>query len=249
MNLDNEKIAIIGLGYVGLPLAVAFGRRRPVVGFDLNSERVDELNRGVDSTGEIDSSDLKAADGLTLTDDPTPLRECGIFIVTVPTPIDRSNRPDLSALKSATETVGWAMSNGAVVIYESTVYPGCTRNVCVPILEKFSGMHLNQEFFVGYSPERANPGDRDHRLATVVKVTSGSTPEAADAVDRLYSAIVPAGTHRTSSIEVAESAKVIENTQRDLNIALRTIEQSPRRPIKFRRSDQRSRFGERRTGG
>jgi UDP-N-acetyl-D-glucosamine/UDP-N-acetyl-D-galactosamine dehydrogenase len=220
MNLDKAKIAVIGLGYVGLPLAVAFGRVRPVIGFDIRRERIEELKRGLDSTFEIDPEELESAKGLTLTHDPTPLRECGIFIVTVPTPIDGSNRPDLNALMQATETVGWAMADGAVVIYESTVYPGCTRNVCVPILEKFSGMHLNQEFFVGYSPERANPGDRDHRLAAIIKVTSGSTPDVAEAIDRLYSQIVPAGTHRTRSIEIAEAAKVIENTQRDLNIAL-----------------------------
>jgi len=220
MNLDQARIAVIGLGYVGLPLAVAFGALRPVVGFDTRRERIEDLNRGFDSTFEIDAEGLKSAGGLTLTADPALLGDCGIFIVTVPTPIDRSNRPDLTALRQASEIVGAAMSDGALVIYESTVYPGCTRNVCVPILEEVSGLAFNEGFFVGYSPERANPGDREHRLATVVKVTSGSTPEAAEAVDRLYGSIVPAGTHMTSSIEVAEAAKVIENTQRDLNIAL-----------------------------
>lgn len=220
MKLDNKTIAVIGLGYVGLPLAMEFARTRPVVGFDIRRERIDELLAGRDSTLEVDPEDLRQAGKLELTDDPEALRRCGIFIVTVPTPIDKANRPDLKPLIAATETVGRALREGGVVIYESTVYPGCTREVCVPILERLSGLKLNEGFYVGYSPERANPGDRQHRLATITKVTSGSTPEAADAIDALYGSIVLAGTHKASSIEVAEAAKVIENTQRDLNIAL-----------------------------
>ena len=220
MKLDDKTIAVIGLGYVGLPLAMEFARTRPVVGFDIRRERIDELLAGRDATLEVDPEELRHAGQLELTDDPDALRRCGIFIVTVPTPIDKANRPDLKPLILATETVGKALREGDVVIYESTVYPGCTREVCVPILEKLSGLKLNEGFYVGYSPERANPGDRQHRLATITKVTSGSTPEAADAIDALYASIVSAGTHKASSIEVAEAAKVIENTQRDLNIAL-----------------------------
>ncbi|HEY6630281.1 MAG TPA: nucleotide sugar dehydrogenase [Rhizobiaceae bacterium] len=220
MRLDDKTIAVIGLGYVGLPLALEFARTRPVVGFDISRERIDELLAGRDATLEADPEDLQQATSLELTDDPEALRGCGIFIVTVPTPIDKANRPDLKPLVRATETVGKALREGDVVIYESTVYPGCTREVCVPILEGLSGLKLNEGFHVGYSPERANPGDRQHRLATITKVTSGSTPEAADAIDALYGSIVRAGTHKASSIEVAEAAKVIENTQRDLNIAL-----------------------------
>jgi UDP-N-acetyl-D-galactosamine dehydrogenase len=219
MKLDDKTIAVIGLGYVGLPLALEFAKTRPVIGFDIRRERIDELLAGHDSTLEVDPDDLRQA-GIELTDDPEALRQCGIFIVTVPTPIDKANRPDLKPLVLATETVGKALGEGGVVIYESTVYPGCTREVCVPILERLSGLKLNEGFYVGYSPERANPGDRQHRLTTITKVTSGSTPEAADAIDALYGSIMRAGTHRASSIEVAEAAKVIENTQRDLNIAL-----------------------------
>jgi len=220
MNLDDMKIAVIGLGYVGLPLAMEFARTRPVIGFDIRPERIAELSAGRDSTLEVDPSDLARSEHIAFTDDADVLKGSGIFIVTVPTPIDRANRPDLTPLIRASETVGKALRKGGMVIYESTVYPGCTREVCVPLLEKHSGLKLNEDFFVGYSPERANPGDRTHRLTTIVKVTSGSTPEAADAVDGLYRSIVTAGTHRASSIEVAEAAKVIENTQRDLNIAL-----------------------------
>jgi UDP-N-acetyl-D-galactosamine dehydrogenase len=220
MRLDDKKIAVIGLGYVGLPLALEFGKKRPVVGFDVRRARIDELLAGRDVTLEVDADELKLAGQMELTDDPERLRQCGIFIVTVPTPIDAANRPDLAPLIRATETVGKVLREGGVVIYESTVYPGCTREVCVPILEKLSGLKLNADFHVGYSPERANPGDRQHRLTTIVKVTSGSTPAAADAIDALYGSIVGAGTHKASSIEVAEAAKVIENTQRDLNIAL-----------------------------
>ncbi|MBX3581637.1 MAG: nucleotide sugar dehydrogenase [Rhizobiaceae bacterium] len=220
MNLDDKKIAVIGLGYVGLPLAMEFAKSRPVVGFDIRRARIDELLSGRDSTLEVDENALKDGRQIEFTDDPAALAQCGIFLVTVPTPIDRANRPDLGPLIRATETVGKALGKGDVVIYESTVYPGCTRDVCVPILERLSGLKLNGDFHVGYSPERANPGDRQHRLATTVKVTSGSTPEAAEAIDALYRNIVHAGTHKASSIEVAEAAKVIENTQRDLNIAL-----------------------------
>ncbi len=220
MNLDGKSIAVIGLGYVGLPLAMEFARTRPVVGFDIRRQRIEELQSGRDATLEVDPDDLSSAGNIEFTDDPSALKTCDIFIVTVPTPIDSANRPDLTPLILATETVGSAMRDGALVVYESTVYPGCTRDVCVPIIEKASGLKLNEGFFVGYSPERANPGDRMHRLTNIVKVTSGSTPEAADAVDALYGSIVTAGTHRASSIEVAEAAKVIENTQRDLNIAL-----------------------------
>ena len=220
MKLDDRKIAVIGLGYVGLPLAMEFAKTRPVVGFDIRRQRIDELLAGRDSTLEVDPDDLKGSGRIEFTDDPDALRQCGIFIVTVPTPIDAANRPDLKPLVLATKTVGKALREGGVVIYKSTVYPGCTREVCVPILEEQSGLKLNEGFFVGYSPERANPGDREHRLTTITKVTSGSTPEAADAIDTLYGSIVRAGTHKASSIEVAEAAKVIENTQRDLNIAL-----------------------------
>jgi UDP-N-acetyl-D-glucosamine/UDP-N-acetyl-D-galactosamine dehydrogenase len=220
MNLDGKSIAVIGLGYVGLPLAMEFARTRPVVGFDIRRQRIEELQSGRDATLEVDPDDLSSAGNIEFTDNPSALGTCDIFIVTVPTPIDSANRPDLRPLILATETVGRAMRDGALVVYESTVYPGCTRDVCVPIIEKASGLKLNEGFFVGYSPERANPGDRMHRLTNIVKVTSGSTPEAADAVDALYGSIVTAGTHRASSIEVAEAAKVIENTQRDLNIAL-----------------------------
>ena len=220
MKLDDQKIAVIGLGYVGLPLAMEFAKTRPVVGFDIRRERIDELHAGRDQTLEVDPDDLKRAGQIEFTDDAEALRQCGIFIITVPTPIDKANRPDLKPLILATETVGKVLQKGSVVIYESTVYPGCTREVCAPILEKLSGLKLNDGFYVGYSPERANPGDREHRLTTITKVTSGSTPEVADAIDALYGSIVKAGTHKASSIEVAEAAKVIENTQRDLNIAL-----------------------------
>jgi UDP-N-acetyl-D-galactosamine dehydrogenase len=220
MNLDSKVIGVIGLGYVGLPLAVEFGKKRTVVGFDIRSSRIRELGCGRDSTREVDAASLKSAVHLRLTDDACLLSTCGIFIVTVPTSVDRANRPDLTMLKAAAETVGRALSPGAVVIFESTVFPGCTRGVAVPILEQASGLRLNEGFHVGYSPERANPGDREHRLTSIMKVTSGSTPEAADAIDALYGSIVSAGTHKAASIEIAEAAKVIENTQRDLNIAL-----------------------------
>src|SRR6266436_448189 len=204
MDLSDKIIAVIGLGYVGLPLAVEFGKVRPVIGFDMRPERIAELEAGRDSTREVNPEELAAAKQLSLTCDLDVMRLCDIFIVTVPTPIDRANRPDLTLLEKASATVGKVMREGALVIYESTVYPGCTREVCVPMLEKVSRLAFNKDFFVGYSPERINPGDKDHRLTTITKVTSWSTPEAAEAVDALYASIVTAGTHRAASIEVAE---------------------------------------------
>jgi UDP-N-acetyl-D-galactosamine dehydrogenase len=220
LDFSNHTVAVVGLGYVGLPLAVAFGRKRPVVGFDINESRIAELRQQRDTTLEVSADELLRAKHLRVTSDPSELAACKIFVISVPTPIDRAKRPDLVPLQRASETAGRALSAGAVVIYESTVYPGCTENICVPILERVSGLKFNQDFFVGYSPERINPGDRERRLENIVKVTSGSTPEAALAIDALYADIIPAGTHMASSIKVAEAAKVIENTQRDLNIAL-----------------------------
>lgn len=217
---NSSPIAIIGLGYVGLPLAVEFGKKRQVIGFDIHAKRIAELQAGHDRTLETTSEELKEAARLSFTSHADDLRDCGIFIVTVPTPIDNANRPDLTPLIKASETVGKVMHDGAIVIFESTVYPGATEEVCVPILEKFSGKKFNVDFFCGYSPERINPGDKEHRLPSIKKVTSGSTPEVAETVDRLYREIITAGTHKASSIKVAEAAKVIENTQRDVNIAL-----------------------------
>ncbi|MDW8258177.1 MAG: nucleotide sugar dehydrogenase, partial [Gammaproteobacteria bacterium] len=219
-NLRNCRIGIVGLGYVGLPLAVEFGKHFKTVGFDVKTARIAELRRGRDSTLETTREDLQAAKLLTFTDRLEDLRRCSVFIVTVPTPIDEFKSPDLRPLRSASHSVGAVLKKGDVVIYESTVYPGCTEEVCVPILEQVSGLKFNRDFFVGYSPERINPGDKQHRLPTIKKVTSGSTPEAAAFVDKLYKAIVTAGTHLASSIKVAEAAKVIENTQRDVNIGL-----------------------------
>ncbi|PLQ01543.1 Vi polysaccharide biosynthesis UDP-N-acetylglucosamine C-6 dehydrogenase TviB [Cupriavidus pauculus] len=220
MNLNQAKIAVVGLGYVGLPLAVEFGKHRPVIGFDINPARIAELNAGKDGTLEVSAAELVEATQLQYSSDPEALRDCLIFIVTVPTPVDKANRPDMTPLVRASETVGRVMPQGAVVIYESTVYPGATEEVCVPVLEKFSGKSFNKDFFCGYSPERINPGDKQHRLPTIKKVTAGSTPDVAEAVDRLYAQVITAGTHKASSIKVAEAAKVIENTQRDVNIAL-----------------------------
>lgn len=214
-----DSIGIIGLGYVGLPLAVEFGKIRPVVGFDVNAERIDALKRGFDRTREVDESELQSATLLSFSTDVTDLKDCRYFIVTVPTPIDEFKKPDLTPLVKASETIGKILKKGDVVVYESTVYPGCTEEVCVPVLEKVSGLRFNVDFFAGYSPERINPGDKHHRVTTIKKVTSGSTPEIAVEVDNLYKQIVKAGTHRASSIKVAEAAKVIENSQRDLNIA------------------------------
>ncbi|PZQ60626.1 MAG: Vi polysaccharide biosynthesis protein VipA/TviB [Phenylobacterium zucineum] len=217
---EPARIAVIGLGYVGLPLAVAFAAGHDVVGFDVSAERVAELSRGEDRTLEVPPEALRAAGRLSFSDDPAALKGCNVFVVTVPTPIDAHKRPDLSALMAASRTVGQAIARGGVVIYESTVYPGATEEDCVPVVEQVSGLVFNRDFFAGYSPERANPGDANHRLADIVKVTAGSTEAAADFVDALYASVVRAGTHRASSIRVAEAAKVIENTQRDLNIAL-----------------------------
>src|SRR6202023_2693739 len=216
----KSRIGVVGLGYVGFPLAVEFGKQYETIGFDVNTQRRAALRRGGDLTLEVTRAELKAAQLLSFTPDLDRLRRCQVFIVTVPTPIDDYKRPDLGPLMRASESVGAVLHRGAVVIYESTVYPGCTEEVCVPILERVSGLKFNRDFFAGYSPERINPGDREHRLTTIRKVTSGSTPEVADFVDELYGSIVTAGTHKTSSIRVAEAAKVIENTQRDVNIAL-----------------------------
>jgi len=216
----TDKIAIVGLGYVGLPLAVEFGKKSEVVGFDINKSRIAELQSGKDSTLEVSGDELKEAIKLSYTANPEDVRDCNIYIVTVPTPIDEYKRPDLTPLQKSSETVGKLLNKGDIVIYESTVYPGATEEVCVPILEQNSGMTFNQDFYCGYSPERINPGDKEHRVSTIKKVTSGSTPEIADKVDALYQTVITAGTHKASSIKVAEAAKVIENTQRDVNIAL-----------------------------
>jgi UDP-N-acetyl-D-galactosamine dehydrogenase len=220
VKLEDIKLSIIGLGYVGFPLAVEFGRKRCVVGFDINQRRINELKAGDDFTLETTKDQLAAATRLSFTTNFEDLRNCNCYIVTVPTPIDEHKRPDLAPLIRASETVGNVLNKGDIVIYESTVYPGCTEEDCVPVLEKHSGLKFNQDFFCGYSPERINPGDKDHRITTIKKVTSGSTPEIAALVDALYNEIIVAGTHKAESIRVAEAAKVIENTQRDLNIAL-----------------------------
>jgi UDP-N-acetyl-D-galactosamine dehydrogenase len=219
-SLSHSTIGIIGLGYVGLPLAVEFGKRLNTVGMDVNPDRIAELRTGYDRSREVDEKELKAARCLIYTSNPDELSGCNVYIVTVPTPIDGHNRPDLSPLIKASQTVGRILSKDDVVIYESTVYPGATEEVCVPILEAESGLTFNRDFYAGYSPERINPGDREHRVTNIKKVTSGSTPEIADFVDALYRSIITAGTHKASSIKVAEAAKVIENTQRDVNIAL-----------------------------
>jgi UDP-N-acetyl-D-galactosamine dehydrogenase len=219
-DLSKLELAIIGLGYVGLPLAVEFGKLRSVIGFDINSQRIEQLKAGQDLTQETEPEELQAAKYLKLSTNSNELRACNCYIVTVPTPIDSHKRPDLEPLLKASETVGKVLKVGDIVIYESTVYPGCTEEDCVPVLEKFSGLKFNQDFFCGYSPERINPGDKTHRLPNIQKVTSGSTPEVAEVVDQLYLQIITAGTHKASCIKVAEAAKVIENTQRDVNIAL-----------------------------
>jgi UDP-N-acetyl-D-glucosamine/UDP-N-acetyl-D-galactosamine dehydrogenase len=219
-NVDQAKIAVIGLGYVGLPLAVEFGKHFPTVGFDINKARIAELQAGKDSSLEVEPAELAQATQLSVTADPAALESCNVYIVTVPTPIDQYKRPDLRPLIGASHTVGATLHKGDVVIYESTVYPGCTEEDCVPVLERESGLKFNQDFFAGYSPERINPGDKEHRVTSIKKVTSGSTPAAADFVDELYLRIIKVGTHKASSIRVAEAAKVIENTQRDVNIAL-----------------------------
>ena len=220
LSLRKCRIGVVGLGYVGLPLAVEFGKHFNTVGFDIKTDRINELKAGKDSTLECSPAELKSADKLKYSASIKDLARCRVFIVTVPTPIDRYNRPDLTPLERSSETVGKVLKKGDVVVYESTVYPGCTEEICVPILERVSGLKFNKDFFAGYSPERINPGDKEHRLPSIKKVTSGSTPEVADFVDSLYRAVVHAGTHKASSIRVAEAAKVIENTQRDVNIAL-----------------------------
>ena len=220
MISEDTTIAIIGLGYVGLPLAVEFGKHRPTIGFDINTDRVAELQNGQDRTREVEPQELSEATQLEYTTDLEAIRAATVYIVTVPTPIDAHKRPDLTPLIKASETVGKVLKKGDLVIYESTVYPGATEEDCVPVLERVSGLTFNRDFFCGYSPERINPGDKTHRLTTITKVTSGSTSEAADAVDGLYGSIIAAGTYKAESIKVAEAAKVIENTQRDLNIAL-----------------------------
>ena len=219
MRIDSLRVAVIGLGYVGLPLAVEFGKKRPVIGFDISSRRIAELKAGHDRTLEVEDAELAAAD-VTFSADEACLDAADVFVVTTPTPIDQHKQPDLSPVLDATATIGRHLRPGGLVIYESTVYPGATEEDCVPVLERESGLRLNEGFFVGYSPERINPGDKEHRVATILKITSGSTPEVAEAVDALYRTIIVAGTHRAPSIRVAEAAKVIENTQRDVNIAL-----------------------------
>ncbi len=219
-DLGQVQLAIIGLGYVGLPLAVEFGSRIPTTGFDISTRRVDELRRHRDNTLEVSSVEMQIAKKLTFTTEVEDIAECNVFIVTVPTPIDQYRRPDLGPLLAASKTIGVVLKPGDVVIYESTVYPGATEEDCVPVLEQVSGLTCNQDFWVGYSPERINPGDKAHRLPNIHKVTSGSTPQSAEFIDRLYNMIITAGTHKAPGIRVAEAAKVIENTQRDLNIAL-----------------------------
>ncbi|HEB80357.1 MAG TPA: nucleotide sugar dehydrogenase, partial [Chromatiales bacterium] len=220
LDVQNARIGVIGLGYVGLPLAVSFACHFPTLGFDVKTERIAELKAGRDRTLEVTPEELAQAGGLSLTAAPADLAPCNVYVVTVPTPIDRHKRPNLRPLEAASRTVGGVLSPGDVVIFESTVYPGATEEVCVPILEAESGLTYNRDFFAGYSPERINPGDKEHRVTSIRKVTSGSTPEAADFVDGLYRRVITAGTHRASSLRVAEAAKVIENTQRDVNIAL-----------------------------
>jgi UDP-N-acetyl-D-glucosamine/UDP-N-acetyl-D-galactosamine dehydrogenase len=219
-GLSRHRIAVIGLGYVGLPLAVEFGKKYRTVGFDINPARIKELKAGRDITLETSRGELEATRKLRFSAKPADLKFCNVFIVTVPTPIDQYKRPDLTPLIKASETVGRVLKKGDIVIYESTVYPGCTEEICVPVLESFSSLRFNKDFYCGYSPERINPGDKNHRLATIKKVTSGSMPRIADLVNALYASIITAGTHQASSIKVAEAAKVIENTQRDVNIAL-----------------------------
>jgi len=220
MNIMDSKIAIIGLGYVGLPLAVEFGKKFETLGFDINQKRISELNAGRDSTLEVSESELASTTSLRFSDNVSDLKNCNIYIVTVPTPIDDHKQPDLTHLIKVSEMLGKVVGRDDIIIYESTVYPGATEEKCVPAVEFVSGLKFNQDFYVGYSPERINPGDKEHRLANILKVTSGSTPEIAETVDQLYKSIIIAGTHKASSIKVAEAAKVIENTQRDVNIAL-----------------------------
>ena len=220
LQLSELKIAIIGLGYVGLPLAVEFGKKVPVMGFDIHQKRIDELQSGQDHTLEVSPKELKQAKHLSYTTNLEQLADCNFFIVTVPTPIDEFKQPDLTPLVKASESIARVLKKGDVVVYESTVYPGATEEVCIPVLEKNSGLKFNQDFYAGYSPERINPGDKLHRVTNILKITSGSTPAVADYVDQVYNLVIEAGTHKAASIKVAEAAKVIENTQRDVNIAL-----------------------------
>lgn len=220
LDINNIKIAVIGLGYVGLPLAVEFGKHLPVVGFDINAERISALAAGTDHTLEVSDEELTQASHLSYSSDIKALKDCNFFIVTVPTPIDDYKQPDLTPLIKASEAIGSLLKQDDIVVYESTVYPGATEEVCIPVLEKISGLTFNQDFYAGYSPERINPGDKEHRVTNILKVTAGSTPEIADFVDEVYNLIITAGTHKAASIKVAEAAKVIENTQRDVNIAL-----------------------------
>ncbi|MGP5435780.1 Vi polysaccharide biosynthesis UDP-N-acetylglucosamine C-6 dehydrogenase TviB [Psychrobacter alimentarius] len=220
MNIKDIKIAVIGLGYVGLPLAVEFGKHHPVIGFDINIDRIAALNAGTDHTLEVSDTELAQAAHLSYSSDISALKDCNFFIVTVPTPIDQYKQPDLTPLVNASKAIGSLLKKDNIVVYESTVYPGATEEVCIPVLEKVSGLTFNQDFYAGYSPERINPGDKEHRVTNILKVTAGSTPEVADFVDEVYNLIITAGTHKAASIKVAEAAKVIENTQRDVNIAL-----------------------------
>lgn len=220
MNISQMKIAVIGLGYVGLPLAVEFGKKHPVVGFDINIDRIAALKAGTDHTLEVSDEELAQAQHLSYSSDIEELKDCNFFIVTVPTPIDAYKQPDLTPLISASKAIGSLLKQNDIVVYESTVYPGATEEVCIPVLEKTSGLKFNKDFYAGYSPERINPGDKEHRVTNILKVTAGSTPEVADFVDEVYNLIITAGTHKAPSIKVAEAAKVIENTQRDVNIAL-----------------------------
>lgn len=220
ISMSDIKIAVIGLGYVGLPLAVEFGKHRPVVGFDINAERISALTAGTDHTLEVSDEELGQATHLSYSSDIHALKDCNFFIVTVPTPIDDYKQPDLTPLIKASEAIGSLLKKDDIVVYESTVYPGATEEVCIPVLETVSGLTFNQDFYAGYSPERINPGDKEHRVTNILKVTAGSTPEVADFVDKVYNLIITAGTHKAASIKVAEAAKVIENTQRDVNIAL-----------------------------
>ena len=219
-SLENARVGIIGLGYVGLPLAVEFGKKSPTIGFDINQDRIDELSAGRDSTLECSDNELAEAKYLSYTSSLQELKECNVYIVTVPTPIDEHKQPDLTPLIKASEALGTVVNQGDIIVYESTVYPGATEEDCIPVVERVSGLKFNQDFFAGYSPERINPGDKEHRVTNILKVTSGSTPEVAEFVDQLYKKIITAGTHKASSIKVAEASKVIENTQRDVNIAL-----------------------------
>jgi UDP-N-acetyl-D-galactosamine dehydrogenase len=220
LKLQEIRIGVIGLGYVGLPLAVEFGKKRAVLGFDLNKKRLEDLKNGVDVTNETTKDEIMSSTNLTFSDSQDDLKQCNTFIVTVPTPVDENKKPDLTMILLASKTVGMHLSKGDIVIYESTVYPGATEEECVPVLEQFSGLRFNKDFYCGYSPERINPGDKEHTLSKITKITSGSTKEAADLIDDLYMEIIEAGTHKAETIKIAEAAKVIENTQRDLNIAL-----------------------------